>query len=141
LINVKPNSTEIEFRKELQMLVLSRERNERIYVGNDIIITIADVRGDKVRIGIDAPAELRIIREELVAEMGKTTPEKSTCSQQLVKAYRQSREGAEDHRLVNTISAAAQIILNLATGLHDNEDDSWALVEELIRQYAAAKKG
>ena len=70
------------------MLVLSRERNERIYVGNDIIITIADVHGDKVRIGIDAPAEINIVREELIADPGKTPPEKSTHSQQLIKSKR-----------------------------------------------------
>ena len=122
------------------MLVLSRERNERIYVGKDIIITIADVRGDKVRIGIDAPAEINIAREELVAEAEKVIPEKSSRSQQLIKAYRQSREDTKDRRLVNTISAAAQIILNLAAGLHGNEEDSWVLVEELIRQYADSKK-
>ena len=121
------------------MLVLSRERNERIYVGKDIIITIADVRGDKVRIGIDAPAEIHIAREELMTDFPKAAPEKSSHAQRLVKAYRQSRKGAEDYRLVNTISAAAQIILNLAAGLHENEEDSWALVEELIRQYAESK--
>jgi len=121
------------------MLVISRERNERIYVGKDIIITIADVRGDKVRIGIDAPAEIHIAREELMTNPSKAAPEKSSHAQRLVKAYRQSREGAEDYRLVNTISAAAQIILNLAAGLHENEENSWTLVEELIRQYADAK--
>lgn len=123
------------------MLVLSRERNERIFVGEDIVITIADVRGDKVRIGIDAPAEIHIVREELVTESIKAAPEKSSHAQRLVKAYRQSREDATDRRLVNTISAAAQIILNLAAGLHENEENSWALVEELIRQYADAKNG
>ncbi len=122
------------------MLVLSRERNERIFVGKDIIITIADVRGDKVRIGIDAPAEINIAREELINEAEKVTPEKSTRSQRLVQAYRKSRQDATDHWLVNTISAAAQIILNLAAGLHDNEENSWALVEELMRQYADSKK-
>ena len=123
------------------MLVLSRERNERIYVGKDIIITIADVRGDKVWIGIDAPAEIHIVREELMSKAEKSAPVKSSCTQRLVKTYRQSRKDATDHRLVNTISTAAQIILNLAAGLHDDEENSWAMVEELIRQYAAAQKG
>ena len=121
------------------MLVLSRERKERIFVGKDIIITITDIRGDKVRIGIEAPAEIDIAREELMTAPSKTAPEKSSHAQRLVKAYRHSREGAEDYRLVSTISAAAQIILNLAMELHENEEDSWALVEELIRQYADAK--
>lgn len=67
------------------MLVLSRERNQRIYVGKDIIITIADIRGNKVRIGIEAPEEIHIVREELVNKTEKLTPEQSIHSQRLVK--------------------------------------------------------
>ena len=47
------------------MLVLSRHRSERIIVGDDIAITVMDIRGDKVRIGIDAPSEVTIHREEV----------------------------------------------------------------------------
>jgi carbon storage regulator len=47
------------------MLVLSRQREERIIIGHDIIITILEIRGEKVRIGIDAPKELSVHREEV----------------------------------------------------------------------------
>ena len=47
------------------MLVLSRKVGEKIIVGNDIILTVASIRGDKVRIGIDAPDEVKIVREEI----------------------------------------------------------------------------
>ena len=40
------------------MLVLSRHRDESIMIGDDIVITIVDIRGDKVRLGIDAPQEV-----------------------------------------------------------------------------------
>jgi carbon storage regulator len=48
------------------MLVLTRKIGERILIGDDIIVTVLDVRGDNVRIGIDAPGSLRIQRDEVV---------------------------------------------------------------------------
>lgn len=47
------------------MLVLSRRRDESIMIGKDITVTIVDVRGDKVRVGIDAPQSISVHREEV----------------------------------------------------------------------------
>ena len=47
------------------MLVLSRQRDQTIVIGDSIRITIVDVRGDKVRIGIYAPREVAVHREEV----------------------------------------------------------------------------
>jgi len=47
------------------MLVLSRQRDQTIVIGDSIRITIVDVRGDKVRIGIDAPRDVAVHREEV----------------------------------------------------------------------------
>ena len=47
------------------MLVLSRYKDQSIYIGDDIIITIVDVRGDRIRIGIDAPADIPVHRQEI----------------------------------------------------------------------------
>lgn len=47
------------------MLVLSRKENQRIRLGDDITITIVRVAGDQVRLGIDAPKTIPIVREEL----------------------------------------------------------------------------
>ena len=47
------------------MLVLSRHRDEKIMIGDDIEITIVDIRGDKVRIGINAPKETPVHRQEI----------------------------------------------------------------------------
>ena len=47
------------------MLVLSRQKNESIVIGDDIFITIVDVRGDKVRLGITAPKEVTVHRNEV----------------------------------------------------------------------------
>jgi carbon storage regulator len=47
------------------MLVLSRQRDETIMIGDDIEITIVDIRGDKVRLGISAPREIQVHRKEV----------------------------------------------------------------------------
>ena len=48
------------------MLIISRKKNEGIIINGDIVLTVADVQGDRVRIGIDAPASVKIIRKELL---------------------------------------------------------------------------
>ena len=47
------------------MLVLSRHRDESIIIGDDIVVTIVDVRGDKVRLGITAPQDTTVHRQEV----------------------------------------------------------------------------
>lgn len=47
------------------MLVLSRHRDESIMIGDDVMITIVDIRGDKVRLGIEAPQEIPVHRQEV----------------------------------------------------------------------------
>ena len=47
------------------MLVLSRQRDESIMIGDNVEITIVDVRGDKVRLGITAPREIPVHRREI----------------------------------------------------------------------------
>ena len=47
------------------MLVLSRQRDESIIIGDNIVVTVVDVRGDKVRLGIEAPREVSVYRREV----------------------------------------------------------------------------
>jgi carbon storage regulator len=47
------------------MLVLSRYRDESIMIGDNIVITVVDIRGDKVRLGIEAPTEVPVHRQEV----------------------------------------------------------------------------
>jgi len=47
------------------MLVLSRRENERIRLGDSIVVTVVRVGGDRVRLGIDAPANVLVLRDEL----------------------------------------------------------------------------
>ena len=64
------------------MLVLSRQKDESIMIGDNVEITIVDVRGDKVRLGISAPREVTVHRKEVweaikkeEAELKKLDPE------------------------------------------------------------------
>jgi carbon storage regulator len=47
------------------MLVLSRRESERIQLGDSIVVTVVRVNGDRVRLGIEAPANVRVLRGEL----------------------------------------------------------------------------
>ena len=47
------------------MLVLSRHKDESIMIGDGIVITVVDIRGDKVRLGIEAPKEVPVHRQEV----------------------------------------------------------------------------
>jgi carbon storage regulator len=47
------------------MLVLSRQRDESIMIGDKVVVTIVDIRGDKVRLGIEAPQEIPVHRQEV----------------------------------------------------------------------------
>ncbi len=47
------------------MLVLSRQRDQSIIIGDNVVITVVDVRGDKVKLGIQAPKEISVHRQEV----------------------------------------------------------------------------
>lgn len=53
------------------MLVLTRQKNESIMIGNNIEIVIVDIRGDKVRLGITAPRSISVHRKEIYLAIQK----------------------------------------------------------------------
>lgn len=55
------------------LLVLTRKRDESIIIGDDIKITVVDVRGDQVKIGIDAPKAIPVHREEVYKDIQAET--------------------------------------------------------------------
>jgi len=54
------------------MLVLSRQRDQTIIIGDDIEITVVDIRGEKVRLGISAPAHIPVHRKEVYDSIKKS---------------------------------------------------------------------
>ena len=65
------------------MLVLSRKQSEKIRIGSDIVVTILGVSENQVKIGIDAPSEVKILREEIYENVKKHTVEASIKSKEL----------------------------------------------------------
>lgn len=53
------------------VLVLSRKVGESIIIGNDVMVTIVEFRGDQVRLGVEAPRSVQVYREEIYAEVSR----------------------------------------------------------------------
>jgi len=51
------------------MLILTRKPGESLYIGDDVKVTIVEIKGNQIRVGIDAPADLRIYREEIYKQI------------------------------------------------------------------------
>ena len=66
------------------MLVLSRRAGESVVLGEDITVTVLEVRGDVVRVGIDAPRSLKVHRAELLAQLEKSNREAASPSEDTV---------------------------------------------------------
>lgn len=66
------------------MLVLSRRAGESIVIGDDVILTILDVRGDVVRVGIEAPRSVKVHRAELLRELEASNRQAASPSEDAV---------------------------------------------------------
>ena len=73
------------------MLVLSRRVGERLMIGDDIVITVIDVRSDGVRIGIDAPREVRVTRAEIYEAVTQSNREAAAADDDAVDRLRALR--------------------------------------------------
>jgi len=62
------------------MLVLTRKRDEQIVINDNIVITIVEVRGDKVRIGIEAPKKIPVHRREVYDAIKKGQPQATAAN-------------------------------------------------------------
>lgn len=72
------------------MLVLTRRPGESIVIGSDVTVTVLEVRGDQIRIGIEAPRSVKVHREEVVREIERTNAE-AIASAARAAALRQVR--------------------------------------------------
>lgn len=80
------------------MLVLSRQRDETIMIGDEVEITIVDIRGDKVRIGITAPREIQVHRKEVYDAIQRENAEASRVQVDDLKAAGKKLPAKNDDR-------------------------------------------
>ncbi len=66
------------------MLVLSRRVGESIVIGDDVTVTVLEVRGDVVRVGIDAPRSVSVHRQELLVELEETNRASASPSEDAI---------------------------------------------------------
>jgi carbon storage regulator len=68
------------------VLVLTRRPGESVMIGDDVVITVLDVRGDVVRLGINAPRSIQVHREEVYRELQRVNREAASPSDVAVQA-------------------------------------------------------
>lgn len=79
------------------MLVLSRKKGQSIMIGNDIEISIVDIQGEQIRLGINAPRSVAILRKEVFEEIIKENKEAATVSidPELIKTIKIEKNGSK----------------------------------------------
>ncbi len=80
------------------MLVLSRKAGEKVFVGDDLVLTLVEIRGDKVRLGFEAPRDVNIAREEVrnrQLRQTNTIPTASMAPEHRIAEVRQRIEAGE----------------------------------------------
>lgn len=80
------------------MLVLSRRIGESVVVGEDVTITVLEVRGDVVRVGIDAPRSVAVHRAELLEQLESTNREAASPSEDAVASLSEALRARPDRR-------------------------------------------
>ena len=75
------------------MLVLSRQKDESIMIGDDVEITIVDVRGDKVRLGVTAPKSIPVHRLEVYNAIQREKSEKQAQEKQKQEQKEEQKQG------------------------------------------------
>jgi carbon storage regulator len=79
------------------VLVLTRRPGESIMIGDEVVVTVLDVRGDVVRVGIKAPRSVQVHREEVYRELQKANREAASPSEQAVEALSEMLRSTPKH--------------------------------------------
>ncbi len=78
------------------MLVLSRKKNEKIVIGDDVVVTVLEIRGDQIQLGISAPREIPIHRMEVYESIKKVTEEAARSTTDSIEELRKMRKKGDD---------------------------------------------
>jgi len=93
------------------MLVLTRKLDEAIQIGDDIKITILRVKGNTVRIGIEAPREVRVVRDELDRDEAQSAAGHAAASPAVVSAAEPAANSARSSEVTATVARMEQFEL------------------------------
>ena len=78
------------------MLILTRKKNESIMLGEKIKITVLDIRGDSIKLGIEAPKELTVLRSELYQAVREENTRAAQVEQSALEQLRKLQEMSND---------------------------------------------
>lgn len=90
------------------MLVLSRQRDETVMIGDDIELTVVDIRGDKVRLGIKAPARIAVHRKEVYDAIKRENEQAARIEGGGLSTIKPRREGSVVTRGVTNVDRLAE---------------------------------
>ncbi len=79
------------------MLVLTRRANQSIMIGHEIVVTVLEVRGDQVRLGIKAPRSIDVHREEIFAQLQQANRDAVKPSQQALESLQSIQARTDEH--------------------------------------------
>lgn len=71
------------------MLVLTRRANQSIMIGDEVVVTVLEIRGDQVRLGIRAPRTIAVHREEVFAELARSNQAAASPTPAALEGLRQ----------------------------------------------------
>ena len=77
------------------MLVLTRRANQSIMIGHEIVVTVLEVRGDQVRLGIKAPRSIDVHREEIFAQLQQANRDAAQAPKQAIETLPEFAKGAD----------------------------------------------
>lgn len=80
------------------MLVLSRQKDQTIMIGDDVEITVVDIRGDKVRLGISAPSKIPVHRKEVYEAIQRENQEASRVSLEDIERLPDSKKDVKKNQ-------------------------------------------
>jgi carbon storage regulator len=81
------------------MLILSRRPGESLTIGDKIVVTVVSINGNQIRLGIDAPRDVRVLRDEIykaIREENQAAADTAKQNRRIEDAFKRLRQGGEN---------------------------------------------